>query len=255
MELLFFFFFLNQTLFRMLLDVDMVHSEVPHYSESPPPWKRPDWLLFRKNGKKKKPQRVQFGFCVLWRLKLFFFFKKKKKKKSTSVFQEQFGCFSFVLTQQTSPLFSNLLLVARYCRLKDLLLDSRSGGCRFERPLLVPRRLLKGLYILLTSTWSEDKCLFFIKHCYQSWRTVVAENDATWPHTCTSSWLQKASIQDVAVQVWKERRPNYSMSAPLDPPRHPILKCLFSPFTAPRMDVGATHLQGVWVSNQLLSAG
>lgn len=82
----------------------------------------------KKKKQTKKPQRVQFGFCVLWRLKLL----KKKKKEEKKAPQ----CSKNSLA--ASPLFEHkteislvflIILVARcYCRFKDLFLDGRSGG-------------------------------------------------------------------------------------------------------------------------------
>lgn len=208
----------------MLLDEDMVNSEVPQQSEShcrapkPAAVESTRLAVVQKQQKKPNVYSLDSVYCEDWNC----YIKKKeregkKKKRHLSVPRTVWLLLCFN-TQQKSPLFSNLILVACcYCRLQDLLGDSRSR--RFKDPLLVPNWLLKGLFVLLTSTWRQ--VLIFIKHCYQPWRTVVAQNDVTWPHTCTSSCLQQVFDPGSSLLVRKKQRPNDSMSAPLDPaPSH-----------------------------------
>lgn len=132
MEKRFWLLFLNQTFFTMLLIWWLLkyHNTQKAIAEpqNPPWWKRPSGCCSETAKKKqtKKPQRVQFGFCVLWRLKLL---KKKRRKKAPQCSKNSLVASPLFEHKTEISLVFLIILVARcYCRFKDLFLDGRSGG-------------------------------------------------------------------------------------------------------------------------------
>lgn len=151
------------------------------------------------------PQRVQLGFCVLWRLKLYK--KKIEEKQSTSVFQEHFGCF-FVWTHNR-----NLILVACcYCRFTDLLLDGRPGGSGVLRSFQTDRSKFVHLtwQHLKTSVCFYETLLPSEENCGGWKRCHVAAQDAR----AFGSGRNHGQIR-VRLHLWT--------------PHHPVFRRLFAP--------------------------